>query len=115
MADDSNNKHGADELRKLSEKKVVSQQASAASSQETDTRRLLHELQVHQVELEMQNDEMTRTKLDLEATRDCYFDLYNLAPVGYLTLNKNGLIQRANLTASTMLGFEKNALVANSG
>lgn len=68
-------------------------------------KRHFHELQLHQIELERQNDELRRTQQELVASRALYFDLYELAPVGYLTLSKQGLIQDANFTASAMLGM----------
>jgi PAS domain S-box-containing protein len=104
MAIDTKNTNGAVELRTEAEAKVAVQAAVNASLSDLDVKRLYHELQIHQVELEIQNAVLTSTKCDLEATRDSYFDLYDLAPVGYLTLNKDGVIQRANLTAATMLG-----------
>ena len=72
---------------------------------------LMHELAVHQVELEMQNDELRRVQLALEASRARYFDLYDLAPVGYLTANADGLILEANLCAATLFGVARSALV----
>ena len=77
------------------------------------TRHMLHELRVHQIQLEMQNEELRRTHVELDASRARYFDLYDLAPVGYCTLSEQGLIQEANLTAATLLGVARGALVNN--
>ncbi|WP_292551038.1 GGDEF and EAL domain-containing protein [Methylobacter sp.] len=72
---------------------------------------LLHELQTHQIELEMQNDELQRARLALEASHNRYLDLYEFAPVGYITLTPEGKIIEANLTAATLLGVERNNLI----
>ncbi|CUW39651.1 putative Signal transduction histidine kinase [Magnetospirillum sp. XM-1] len=72
---------------------------------------LLHELRVHQIELEMQNEELRRVQLELEESRDRYIDLYEFAPVGYVTLSSSGHIESANLTLSSMLGFERAGLL----
>ena len=65
---------------------------------------LLHELQVHQIELEMQNEALCQTQMALEASRDRFVDFYEFAPVGYLTLNDKGLIVDINQTAALLLG-----------
>jgi len=76
-----------------------------------DTQLLYHELRVHQIELEMQNEELRRVQVELDAARERYFDLYEMAPVGYCTVNNDGQILEANLTAATLLGVTRNALV----
>lgn len=73
-------------------------------SAETDVRRQLHELQVYRIELEMQNAELEQTRADLEASLARYTDLYDFAPVGYLTLDRKGIILDANLTGAKLLG-----------
>jgi PAS domain S-box-containing protein len=72
---------------------------------------LLHELQVHQIELEMQNDALRQAELALAESRDRYVDLYEFAPVGYLTLSTDGMIVGINLTGTTLLGKERKQLL----
>ena len=76
-----------------------------------EARLAMHELLVHQIELEMQNDELRRTQVELEAARARYFDLYDLAPLGYCTISVKGMILEANLTAATLIGVARSALV----
>ncbi|MBF0286242.1 MAG: response regulator [SAR324 cluster bacterium] len=76
-----------------------------------DIEHLFHELQVHQIELELQNDELLKNQQELEQSRDLLYDLYDLAPVGYLTVNKSGIIRKANLTLAAMLNADKQSLV----
>ena len=71
----------------------------------------LHDLQVHQVELEMQNEELRRTQEELETLRSRYFDLYELAPVSYITVSETGMITEANLTAADLLGATRGELL----
>jgi len=74
------------------------------------TRQLLHELGVHQIELEMQNEELRESQIALDAARERYFDLYDLAPVGYFAISEHGLIRQANLTAAGVFGVVRSAL-----
>jgi PAS domain-containing protein len=95
---------------KAREKAVLSPENLQALSIE-EIRRILHELRVHQIELEMQNEEMRRNQVELDAVRARYFDLYDLAPVGYSTISEKGLILESNLTCATLLGVARAALV----
>jgi PAS domain S-box-containing protein len=72
---------------------------------------LVHELRVHQVELEQQNEELRRAQDDLAAARDRFIDLFDFAPVGYLTLDGSGLIAEANLTAAAQLGVARQSML----
>jgi len=76
-----------------------------------ESEKLVQELQVHQVELEMQNEELRRSQLDLQAARDRYAELYNFSPAGHLTLDRRGVIQEANLQAGTLLGLPRGELI----
>ena len=101
------------ELRLKAERlaRAATSAADLAALAPGDIQRLAHELQVHQIELEMQNDELRQAQAELEASRARYFELYDLAPVGYLLLNRQGGILQANLTAADMLGLAREKLV----
>jgi len=75
---------------------------------------LLHELQVHQLELEMQNEALRQSKLALEETRDRFVDLYEFAPVGYLALTADGMISAVNLTCTRLMGMSRSELLHRS-
>jgi len=79
-----------------------------------EIRQAFYELRVHQIELEMQNDELCRTQTELEVSRARYFDLFDQAPVGYCILSEEGLILEANLAAAAMLGVTRDGLVKQS-
>ena len=90
--------------------KLLSQKIKGLDIPE-DTRELIHELQVHQIELEMQNDELKKSQLKLQTSQENYFELYNFSPTSYFTLNENELIKDANLAAVNLIGVEKNNLI----
>ena len=102
---DSNGK--LSELRRLAESSFAQKAGDAvdiSTLSHEDVQKVVHELQVHQIELEMQNEELRRTHQDLEASLDTYYQLYDFAPVGYFILDHKGVILEANLTACGLLG-----------
>lgn len=76
-----------------------------------DMEALVHELAIHQIELEVQNEELRRAQEELSAARDRYLDLYEFAPVGYLCLEPSGVIRQANLAGSRLFGVEREHLI----
>ena len=98
------------DLRRKAEVKsaLLSENFDALSPE--DCRKILHELKVHQIELEMQNEELKRTQV----SQTYYFDLYDLAPIGYLTLNEQGVILKSNFSAAQILGTVKSELFKQS-
>jgi PAS domain S-box-containing protein len=106
----------AAELRRRAETRLRERQRTQRSEagdprSATDTRRLLHELQVHQVELEMQNAELQEARDRMEVLLEKYTDLYEFAPVGYFSLDEQGRILEVNLTGAALLGVERSRLI----
>jgi len=97
------------ELRRRAESLVQQRAVPPAAALEGD--RLLHELQVHQIELELQNEQLTHTCAELTALRDRYCDLYDFAPVAYFTLGAGGLLIELNQAGARLLGREREGLV----
>jgi PAS domain S-box-containing protein len=98
-------------LRNRAEKSLRKQSADLGKSPVKDVQKLVEELRVHQIELEMQNEELRKAQVELAESRDRYFDLYDFAPVGYFTLDEKGLIVEANLAGANLLGFERASLI----
>ncbi len=98
----------SEKLRKNAEKAVAT---LSLPTGEPDTKRLLYELQVHQVELEMQNSEMSHTQEELELSRNKFCQLYDFAPIGFFTFDRSGVIREVNLTGTKMLGLKRQMLI----
>jgi len=99
------------ELRKQAEERLKAKMISPEKISDADIRELVYELHVHQIELEMQNEELRKAQIQIEESRQKYSNLYDFAPIGYLTLDEKGLIQEANLTAADQLGIERGLLI----
>ena len=102
-------------LRQQAEAILIQSQKKKTNSVEgesaSEVAQMIHELQVHQVELEMQNDQLRTAKLEIEASRERYFDLYDMSPLGYCTLNEMGIIIEINLTLANLLGIPRSQLL----
>ena len=99
-------------IRKKAEEEIAKRKsANAGKGPKQDTSNLLHELKVHQVELEMQNETLRSALGELAAAHARYFELYDLAPVGYCSVSERGLIVQVNLAAVTLLGAARDALL----
>lgn len=103
-------KHSKD-IRKKATKMLSQSGTDISGLSSADTQKLLFEFQCYQIELELQNEELNRTHQELSASRDEYAQLYDLSPVGYLTLNKEGIIRKANVAATHLLGHSKENLI----
>ena len=102
-------KTAQDPLRSEAEAKLAQSLPQGERAQTPEE--LLHELRVHQIELEIQNEEVRRAQIAIEESRDRYVNLFEFAPVGYITLTRKGLITGANLTASALLGVDRKKLI----
>ena len=98
-------------IRQEAEERLQQQKERQKSNSVLDMRDLAHELGTHQIELEMQNEELRRAQEELEASRSRYADLYDSAPTGHLTLDRDGLILEVNLTGAELLGEDRRRLI----
>ena len=102
------------DLRAQAEAKLSKRKKSPAT--ETDSLRLIHELEVHQIELEMQNEELVQARAEAEAVHHQYADLYDFAPVGYFTLTRDGTIhEQSNRCESAGRGTQQTGQAAIRG
>ncbi len=103
----------AEKLRRQAEERLKKSKTKAATPlTPEEMQRLIQELEVHQVELDMQNEELQQARVDLERSLSQYTDLYDFAPVGYFTVDQEGVILKVNLTGARMLGIERNQILS---
>jgi PAS domain S-box-containing protein len=102
---------GTGSLKDAAEKTLAQFPASLPLLTKLPPEEIIHELQVHQIELEMQGEELRRAQVALEDSRDQYLDLYEFAPLGYLTLTETALVSQANLTAGVLFGIERSRMI----
>ena len=110
-------KEKTDGLKKLQDRaKVIlnNNPSSFNTIAPADLHELIENLKIHQIELEMQNDELCSTQANLEVSQRKYFELYDLAPVGYVTMNPKGIILEINLTGADLLDFPRSQLIATN-
>ena len=103
----------AAELRRVAEQRLTERPKTPAG-EDTVLQKLIHELQIHQIELEMQNEELQLARVAMETGLEKYSDLYDFAPVGYMTLDRDGRIREINLTATALFGIERSRLMGRT-
>ncbi|MDO8543852.1 MAG: PAS domain S-box protein [Opitutaceae bacterium] len=104
---------GAGELRRRAQHRLREQPAKRTRIEtKVAMQRLLQELQIHQIELELQNEELKQAKAEVDAGLEKYTDLYDFAPVGYFSLDEQGLILEVNLTGAALLGMERSRVTS---
>lgn len=102
---------GTTKLRRRAEARLQSQSPAPAPGAAPEAQRLVHELQVHKLELEMQNEELRSSRAQVEAGLQRYTELYDFAPVGYFSLDLRGTITKTNLAGARLLGRERTLLL----
>lgn len=108
------NKERADNLRRQAEDHLAAREGQIESLEQADLKKLAHELAVHQVELEIQNEELRRAREEAEESRDRYLDLFDFAPVGYFMLDEHNRIVEANLTGCRLLNIARSNIMKKS-
>jgi PAS domain S-box-containing protein len=98
-------------LRARAEEELRDRKQSAPASSPVEQQRLLYELEVHQIELEMQNEELREARIDLETALARYTEIFDFAPVGYTTIALDTTLQESNHTAARLLGWKRSELV----
>jgi PAS domain S-box-containing protein len=99
------------ELRRQAEERLPGKAGDVSGEDPADIQKLIQELEVHQIELEMQYDELRSTQINLVESRDQYHELYDFAPVGYFTLDEKALIRQVNLTGADLLDVPRSKLI----
>jgi len=101
------------ELRRRAQERLELQDENVSQMSEDEIRRVLHELRTHQIELEIQNEDLRQAQTEIVASQKKYTELYDFAPIGYLSISEKGVIIEANHAASEILGVERRFLINN--
>ena len=111
MKKNKGNHSSFEKLRRRAEKQLHDRDVQLSKKSSKDKNELIHELEVHQLELEIQNEELRRAQIDLVESRDKYHELYDFAPIGYFTIDEKTRIKDVNLTGADLLGIPRGKLL----